>query len=520
MKFLKAALALAATTLFAHPAAAQTAGLAAMKPVVSCESLLSRSPSGAKLDGASVVAGAQPYCKVTGVIAPAIRFEVRLPSERWTQRYLQTGCGALCGSLNIRPDKTAGCAPVTNGEIALASTDMGHSGMGLEWGGNAQQREDFAHRGVHLTAVAAKELIEAYYGQTPRYSYFAGCSDGGREALIEAQRYPDDFDGISAGAPALNFSVQNSFHHAWMALSNSGPDGQALLNPADLVPLHEAAIKACDAMDGLVDGLLSDPRVCRFNPAATICKGPYVEGQCLTAAQAEAARRIYAGPRTPDGKRLVAGSMMPGSELSWAGVFVPRAKGQSIFSVKIALDTINGLLFTPNPSPPMTLVNWRFDAANFASLEAARRLYNADNPDLSGFQRSGGRLIMWHGWSDPHISPVNTIEYHKAVGRVMGNAVRDSFMQTFLIPGMYHCGGGDGFSEFPALAALMDWVENGKRPDVMVAQSVRGAARSRPIYAWPKVARYNGSGPVDQAASFHAVQPRGAEAAVSWLGKH
>jgi feruloyl esterase len=472
---------------------------------------------------AATVDGKTPYCRVTGTIAPQVRFEVRLPA-RWTQRYLQTGCGGLCGVLRINAGKSDGCAPVTNGEIVLASTDMGHDGGkpgDAAWGGDPRLRTDFAHRGVHATAMVSKALIKAYYGRGPRYSYFSGCSDGGREALIEAQRYPRDFDGIAAGAPALNFTVQNSFYHAWQARSNTGGDGKPILNPVDLPVLHRAALAACDARDGLADGQIDDPRRCTFDPVATRCPGQANPGICLTDVQIAAARKLYSGARDAQGQKLVVGGPQPGSELSWAGVFVPREPGGTIFSERIALESIRGLLLTPNPPSDYALADWPFDAATLTRLEPARALYDADDPNLAPFRAHGGKLILWHGWSDPHISPLNTLDYYDRVGRRLGQADRATFLRLFLFPAMYHCDGGEGPNDFPLLATLMDWVENGKAPQMMIARRkvVPGMAeRTRPVFAYPAVARYRGTGSIDDARSFvRFVPPRDPESH-AWLG--
>ncbi|GHC83376.1 tannase/feruloyl esterase family alpha/beta hydrolase [Novosphingobium pokkalii] len=523
------------------------APLAPVAPVAACADLARIDLSGAtgaptRQEAKSVTeAGAKPYCQVSGTIAPAIRFEVRLPLDGWTQRYLQTGCGGLCGNLRIDAGKAEGCAPVTDGSIVLASTDMGHQGMDTAWGNDPQKRRDFAERGVHVTALAAKALIKAFYGRDPRYSYFSGCSDGGREALIEAQRYPQDFDGIAAGAPALNFTIQNSFHHGWLAKVNTGADGKPVLLAADMAPLHKAALAACDGNDGLVDGQITDPRTCRVDPAVTLCKGAYQPGKCLTAAKVEAARLIYQGARTAQGQPLEVGPLQPGSEMNWIGVFVPMNADGPIMSGMFASDTINHLLFTPNPATPYTPQTFPFTLDMVAQEQPARALYNADNPDLSGFAGRGGKLILWHGWGDPHISPINTIAYFDKVGEAMGAPTRDGFVRMFLFPGMGHCSGGDGPSEFPLLQGLMAWVESGEAPAVMVAHRAKpthegaplpadgpmkpppGATgmpklpmmpmmppqptlppRSRPVFAYPAVAHYKGTGSIDEAASFEA----------------
>jgi len=554
--------------LVSGPAPAQNgpgaglAQLAPLAPLVSCASLAALDLSGAvgspTAQVASEVAGEKPYCQVTGTIARDIHFEVRLPLAGWTQRFLQTGCGGLCGNLQIHTEDAEGCTPVTDGSIVLASDDMGHHGVGVTWGANVGQRIDFAYRGNHVTALAAKALIKAFYGRPQRYAYFSGCSDGGREALIEAQRYPGDFDGISAGAPALNFTVQNSFHHGWLAKVNTGADGHAILSAIDIKPLHAAVLAACDGIDGLVDGQITDPRTCHFDPAVLACKGEYRPGECLTQMQVTAARAIYDGARSPAGKRLEVGPLQLGSESEWVGVFVPREKTGHIGSEGFALDTINNLLFTPNRA--YTIASFPFTEETVASEEAARVLYNADNPDLGGFVAHGGKLILYHGWADPHISPLNTIDYYERVGQKMGTAARDGFVRMFLMPGMGHCAGGDGPSAFPLLAGLMAWVEGGTAPAVFVAHRVApkpmapppGAghngpphaagdqdgpppemiarmraneaetaklgARSRPVFAYPVIAQYTGSGPVDDASSFRALIPAPVSGISDWVG--
>ena len=568
----------------ARPALAQSqdglANLAPVTPVMACAALgntdLSGATGAATTLTASEESGPHPFCRVTGTIAPAIHFEVRLPLAGWTQRLVQTGCGGLCGNLRSDAGKSEGCAPVTDGSIVLAATDMGHQGNDMGWGEDAQKRVDFAYRGVHVTTLAAKVLIARFYGQPQRYAYFSGCSDGGREALMEAQRYPQDFDGIAAGAPALNFTVQNSFHHGWLAHVNTGADGRAVLVAADAEVLHRVALAACDGLDGLVDGQITDPTRCHVDPAVALCAGAYEPGKCLTAQQVAVAREIYRGAHDANGVALEVGPLQPGSELEWVGVFVPRSAEGRIGSANMALDTVNHLLFTPNRT--YTIANFPFTAQMYADEQAARALYSADNADLSAFAAHGGRLILYHGWSDPHISPLNTIDYYSRVGRTMGAAQRDGFVRMFLFPGMGHCGGGDGPSEFPLLASLMAWVEGGKAPEVMVAHRATPTAfglpgdfkgpppgakgppppgamgpppgagpdgrpaggpppemiaemmrkmdelaklgpRSRPVYAWPQVAQYTGSGPVDQAASFAPVTPPSTGSGIStWIG--
>jgi feruloyl esterase len=503
--------------LTATPASAAGSGLAnpvPVAPVMDCAALAQvdiGAAIGAKvtIQSASVHEGKAPYCEVRGVIAPAVGFEVRLPVSGWTQRYLQTGCAGLCGMTLIRPERASDCAPVADGAIVLASTDMGHAGGGMagEFGEDSQARIDFAWRGVHLTALASKALIARYYGQPARYSYFSGCSDGGREALMEAQRFPGDFDGIAAGAPAMNFQVQNTFYHGWMALSNQRPDGSPILLSAKLPALHRAALAACDALDGLADGQITDPRACRFDPADAQCKpGETSSNDCLTAEEVSVARKFYEGPRDAVGHRFTIGGPQVGSELSWTGVFVPTSPNNVIMSPTAAEGTIRHVAFPQNPPAGFALRDFHFDVATFARLSALHPLYDATDTDLRPLEKRGGKLILWHGWSDPHISPINTIAYYEGVEELLGPRRTRAFARLFLFPGVYHCSGGDGPSDFDILTPLMAWVEGGRAPEEIVASRTR-PQRTRPVFVYPQVARYVGHGSVDEVASFSAAPP-------------
>jgi hypothetical protein len=459
-------------------------------------------------------------CAVEGTLAPSIGFKVQFPLTTWTGRYLQAGCGGLCGEVSLRVGAAEGCAPLAAGGFVVASTDMGHQGMGGEFGKDPLKREDFAHRGVHLTAVAAKKLIRAFYGRDAERSYFTGCSDGGREALVEAQRYPADFDGIVAGAPALNFQVQNSLYHAWQARSNTGPDGKAILAAPRLPLLHKAVVEACDGLDGQLDGLIADPRACHFDPGKLACPSTAQDtAGCLTAAEAEAARRLYDGPRDPaNGQRLTIGGPQPGSELSWAGVFVPRSPAEPIFSERIALDALRNLIFETNPPAAFGLPDVRFDRATFDRLRPHHPLFDATDPELSAFAARGGKLILWHGWSDPHISPINTIAYHEAVERTMGKARTAAFERLYLLPGVYHCAGGEGPSLLDLLTPVIDWVEKGAAPDAIVTRAARPTARSRPVYPYPSLAKYSGHGDKNDASSYGRAAPVFTAAPPHWAG--
>jgi hypothetical protein len=494
---------------FAAPARAETAR--------SCEGLASLDLANVADKPAHVVSAKEAQflgravCEVSGAVEPKVQFRLRLPMQGWDGRYLQTGCGGLCGRITDEVHQVSGCAPFQRVEMAVATTDMGHEGPTPDFGDDPQLRVDFAYRGVHATAEVAKAIVAAFYGRPAERAYFIGCSDGGREGLMEAQRYPADFDGIAAGAPAFNFQIQNTFYHAWNARSNTGPDSKPIIVAADLPFLHRAALKACHAEDGVI----ADPRRCAFDPVSALCATGQ-DADCLTAEQVEAARKIYEGPRTADGVWLTVGGPQPGSELSWAGVYVPKPGSDDIFGRVIAGGTISHIAFDPNPPKTFGLNDLGFDRETFERLKPMHALYDATNPDLSAFSAHGGRLILWHGWSDPHISPLNTIAYYRAVRATLGAEAADQAVRLFLIPGLYHCEGGEGFTKTDILTPLMAWVEEGKAPDKLV---LAGDTGTRPVFPYPAAAEYDGKGDRASAASWRPVVPGTEPAIRPWIGE-
>jgi feruloyl esterase len=533
-----ALLLISSETLFSQRAsvAGSTAGLAALpalSPVSKCEKLSAEDisltvGSPTHITSATVVKDGQPapYCDVQGYVEPAVKFEVRLPLDKWAQRYLQTGCGGLCGVLNIQMDDGQSCTPYTNGQVATASTDMGHEGGmdGVFGAEDYQLRIDFAYRGVHVTALAAKALIQKFYGQGPKYSYFSGCSDGGREALMEAERFPNDFSGITAGAPAMSFTTQNSFYHGWNVLANQDANGELALTADKLPILHKAAVEQCDAQDGVKDGLISNPFACRFDPSVIECKPGQDAASCLTPAQARTAQKLYAGAYDGEGNRLTLSGPLPGSELAWEGVLIPAAGSSSAMSGMISSGALKHLLYDPDPPESYALKELKFDKASFAATTRLHGLYDATDPDLAAFESAGGKLILWHGLADPHISPLNTVAYYTAVQQLLGKEKVDGFARLFLFPGGYHCSEGEGPFEFDLLTAIMAWVERGEKPDVLIASRTSGGQpakidRTRSVYPYPYSARYTGTGSADEARNYvkGPAQPVDAER-LKWLG--
>jgi feruloyl esterase len=481
-----------------------------------------------RISSATVVpaaAQAPEYCDVKGYVAPQVQFELKLPTHSYQGRYLQEGCGGFCGS--ITPTTFPACDAQLGGDFAISTTNDGHAGAsGFDgvWASDEQLRIDFYYRAVHVTAVASKAIVSAFYGQAPRYSYFQGCSEGGREGLMEAQRYPTDFDGIIAGAPAAYLSPLNAEYQPWLARSNTATDGSSIITPDKLPALHSAVIAACDGKDGLVDGQIDDPRDCLFDPASVQCPGTTDAPSCLTPSQVEAARRIYAGPHDARGRRLYVGGEPLGSELQWAPWLAtpPGTPAGTSISAQAGDNFLRFLAF-PVGQRSKTLQTWQFSDEEFDQLRREGRQGNALDPDLRAFRRHGGKLILYHGWADQAISPFGTPAYYQAVEDVMGGAQSvQRFARLFMIPTMYHCNGGYGPSQFDTVGPIVDWVEAGRAPEAIVTTQTDAGGhvvRTRPVFPYPARARYTGTGSIDDAANFVAAAPATPhDDHVRWLG--
>ncbi|MGC8492152.1 MAG: tannase/feruloyl esterase family alpha/beta hydrolase [Syntrophobacteraceae bacterium] len=483
-------------------------------------------------------------CAVYGNIGPGTEtgnnFVVYLPMSNWTGRYVQEGCGGECGSANLGdPQQVADNSLVTDGQLVLATTDMGHEGgQDGSWiANNPNSGIDFAYRGVHDTALVAKALINKFYGKSAKYSYFDGCSDGGREALMEAQRYPDDFNGIAAGSPANNMDVQNTYHHANRFLVNQtipGDNNSWILTNAtftnssgnsetELEYIHSKVLSACDGLDGIVDSVINDPTKCHFNTDSLVCgyKNPVTgavnnDPGCLTQAQANVVKAIHNGAVSSNGTRLEPRVPVEwGSELDWT-IFVPNAEGDSVG----AENFVGGWLWATIMNQPYyffdqggaepDVANLGWTLPDFQATVASSDLYSATNPDLSRFKADGGKLIYWAGWADQHIAPRGTIQYWESVNHLMGRGVTKKFARLYMFPGMEHCGDdispSDG-SNFDVLGPLMNWVEKGKAPYEI---TVTGNNTVRPVYPYPLVAKYklaDSSNPVTASGTYSLTDP-------------
>jgi feruloyl esterase len=458
-------------------------------------------------------------CRVTGSIAPEIGVEVWLPASGWNGKLLVTGCYGLCGV--IRADQMEDAA--ARG-YATATTDGGHSSQKYpdsRWAfDNTVLEDDFGHRAVHVTSLLAKALVRAFYGNEEEHAYFRGCSTGGRQALVSAWRYPDDFDGIIAGAP---FNQQLSVPFMiWADRANTGADGQPILRHRQFALLHKAVLAQCDALDGIVDGVVGDPQGCDFQPASLACV-PDGSKDCLTPEQIDAVAQIYEGPVNSAGQRFAPFGAAPGSEFTWEQQLIGRDGKPSFFHF-IGQNWMHYHAFEPDPPVAAGELVFNFDK-DPARLDAGAARVGFQ-PDLAAFARRDGRLILYHGWADESLQPSHTLAYWQALLTRNGGA-RDvsRFARLFMLPGVMHCGGGPGAGDVDYLAALEQWVEKDQAPDMLVAWRTKDSVPTterqprfplagpvtmkRPLFPYPDVAHYSGKGdPLDPASYERSTAPR------------
>lgn len=436
------------------------------------------------------------FCRVAVEVKPTkdsdIKFELWMPASEWNGKFMGLGNGGWAGEISH-----SGIGDALRRGYAAASTDTGHEGSGGDASfalGHPEKVIDFGYRAVHEMTVKSKAIIAAFYGNALKHSYWDGCSTGGKQGLTEAQRFPHDYDGIIAGAPA-NFFTHLIVSGIWIAEATR--ENRTGYIPKEKLPLlHKVVVDACDTLDGMKDGLLENPKRCHFDPNVLLCKGAD-SPECLTAAQVEAAKKIYAGPKNPRTGEQIFPGLEPGSENGW--VFFAREREPPIVASHFKY------LVFKNP-------NWDFHTLNFDSdVALADKLDNgiitATNPNLKEFFAQGGKLLLYHGWNDGAIAPQNTINYYNSVADAMGGSakVQDS-MRLFMAPGMDHCYGGDGPFDFDTIAALEQWAEKGNAPDRIVAgHLLKGPPkpdRTRPLCPYPQVAKYKGSGGTDEASNF------------------
>lgn len=497
--------------LFSQPIGSEIAawepppGEARIAPAASCGSLRKLTGFEFSIVTASLVPASgdtAEFCRVKGLIQPEIRFEVALPTS-WHGRLLVSGNGGYAGDDLTAPGRQRTRDIIISAGFVHAQTNTGHDAAGEDLGAfavNPQKLVDYAFRAIHVTTLSAKKLASAYYGSVPRRSYFIGCSTGGRQALMSAQRFPEDFDGIYAGAPALDFvlSMTNYVYRQQNLAKNP-------ISSAKLRQAGEAIYERCDGVDGVRDGILEDPRLCDFDPAKHLPKcAPNATADCFTNGEIEFLQQLYSD-QFISGQRI-----FPGWPI---GVEVPGRDGRIGWDYwlvrenapprsEMFAEAFFRYLALPRKDP-----NLRYDqidlAAAFPQLGPIREMLNATDPDLSAFRDHGGKLLMWFGWADESLNPNMGVEYYESVVAKMGPNTTD-FFRLFMMPGVFHCGRGPGCDTAPRLAALIRWVEHGEAPERIVASRPlsESKTRTRPLCPYPQIARYKGAGSTDDEANF------------------
>jgi len=461
------------------------------------------------------------YCRAVGTIAPSIGFEVRLPITDWSGRLLVQGCGLLCGHIEMQSTDDA----LIRGYV-VAHTDMGHQALSTsdaDWAyNNLELEEDFHHRATHLTTLAVKAITGAFYGQAQDHAYFRGCSTGGRQAIVEALWYPDDFDGIIGGAPAAGMVIP---HTLWVLNANN-PDGEdmyrrSVLGSNELKVINSGALAACDGEDGVHDGVIADPEGCSFDPITLKCSADGV-GACIDSVQVDVARDIYAGAKTSKGEPVYSRGFTVGGELAWARGFVAldgRPPGAMVTADNFwrywayPEDAGPNAAYPPYPKFDFDTQPWTTGPDNiFSAPEGGSDL-------LTTFAEKGGKFVLYHGWSDDAITPATAIDfYNEQVSALGGRVGSDDALRLFVMPGVEHCGGGPGADVVDFLTIIENWVEKGEPPGSLLAHKLEDNATAlhsasfpidpriirytRPVFPYPDVAIYSGNGNPHDAKNF------------------
>ncbi|MFN7928048.1 MAG: tannase/feruloyl esterase family alpha/beta hydrolase [Blastocatellia bacterium] len=468
-----------------------------------------------KIASATIVAATSnvpEHCDVRGVILPEAKFAVKLPTN-WNHRFYMVGGGGYAGQLSL-PQMNPGLQK----GYATATTDTGHDAQKEPLGTFAERRADnpnadrkkldYAYLAVHNTAILAKQLIKAFYSEQPKYSYWVGCSTGGRQGLMEAQRYPEDFDGYVIGAPVLKVSYEG-IRGMWNAHAVS--TGPGAISNDNLPLLAEAVYKKCDGTDGVQDGLIADPRKCNFDPLKDLpkCANETAGKDCFTTAQMQGLKKVYEGPRTSKGVQLYPGQPL-GAEVAVPG---PGGQARSGWMGSIGGDGGGGLAYGETMArflafEPQRGKDWSWKQFNFDTdppkMKAYSQMIDATNPDLSKLKKRGGKIIHYHGWADALVNPSMSVEYYESVLKKMGAKPTAQFYKLYMIPGMFHCRGGIGCDEADWFSPLVEWVEKGTAPNVINGARLQQGTTilTRPHCPYPQVAKYKGSGDTTKAENF------------------
>jgi len=441
------------------------------------------------------------FCRIEATAHPTsdseIKFEVWIPpSDAWNGKLEAVGNGGYSGAIVYPAMATA----LKRG-YATVSTDTGHAGDDMKFGqGHPEKVIDWAWRSVHVMTDAAKVIVRDHTGKLPDRSYFNGCSSGGHQALSEAQRFPEDYDGIIAGDPASN-RLRQTFGFLWSWNATHTKDGQPILTPAKLALITKTAVDACDAYDGVKDGVIDDPRRCHFDPGTLLCKANADESTCLTSLQVDAVRKVYDGAKNPRTGEQIFTGWPRGSE----GFGDSTSQGWRAYVMDPTEPMRVGLFryfLFHDPNWDWRTIDWDRDVAY---AEQKLPFMQAVDRDLTPFKKRGGKLLMYTGWADPVVPPQDTAAYYDGVVKTMGGLERTrDFFRFFAAPGMGHCAGGPGPNQFDTLAALEQWVEKGVAPDKLIASHVTNGKvdRTRPLCPYPMVARWKGTGSTDEAANF------------------
>jgi len=494
-------------------AAPATAG----KPAIACGELRSLTNFNLSVISAAVIpaSGAAPeHCRVSLMVPAEINIEVNLPTA-WNGRLYMFGNGGWAGESFDAPGRVANRAHGLTAGFVTAATDTGHSAAsepGASFAVNRQKLLDFGFRSLHLTAESAKLVARAYYGAGPSKSYYDGCSQGGRQGLILAQRFPNDFDGIIAGAPALNNTGTQLTRAYWMQGLAANP-----FPAAKLSLLANRVYEQCDAKDGLKDGLIDDPRRCDFKAARDLprCADGTDGADCFTESQIAAVERLHSDV-VSQGKRYFPGWPVgtevagPNGQSGWIGQQINGPNGPGAwtsFGQNFLRFMMPGTKASSGDTDVNRMLNFDIDK-DPARAEEMRQILDATDTDLSAFRRHGGKLLMYFGWADPQLNPLMGVEYYEQVAEKMGPSTND-FARLFMVPGMFHCGGGVGPNVFDTATPLVKWVEASTAPDRIEASRIVAskAVRTRPLCAYPQAARYKGTGSIDDSANFACVKP-------------
>jgi feruloyl esterase len=559
-----------ASTLSAQPARAKASGagsssglanLPLKKAKMSCAALArsTHSVDGLKVKVVlhtlgSATGGGPQYCALSGQIAKYIGFEVLLPTKTWHQRYLQVGCGGLCGSIGLNAPQSANFNALAKGYFVVASDDEGHSGQSNSWYSNSTERVDFAYLSDHDLALVAQGLAAKFYGVKPAYSYFDGCSQGGHEALTEAERYPKDFNGILAGAPANIMTELNSVLHEYETDTNIDSSGHGIATEPAALIVEQAALKSCDPKVGL----MLDYRGCeqKFKVSSVECTAARTTN-CLSAAEVAAMNRIYAGPVDAKGDHLYPGGYPLGSEWGMntaTSVLLPETSDQTVTPAGFIDAWLQYFAFEKDIGTA-GVANEPFTKAYFEKIEKLAPYWDDTNPDLGPFEKAGGKLILWQGEADWSIPSISSIAYYQAVVGAMGGVAKaQKFSRFYLLPSVGHCGTGAP-DTYPGLADVVRWTETHKAPNgiqaneyksslpssgpsgpppgggappttdltdaipVLGAPAVGPVLRSIELFAYPELPAYTGHGSVDKASSFVGKVSQALQKPTPWLGK-